>query len=121
MASSKVNVEALYAALDQKRERLEISWRDLAKLVDVSPSTLSRIRNGDARPSVEAFASLTEWLGMSPERFITSDAPVEEPDLGAQLAPLLRARKDLTPKEVRYLEDVFSAAWNFVKAEHESE
>jgi len=121
MASSKVNVEALYAALDQKRDRRKISWRDLAKEVNVSPSTLSRIRHGDARPSVEAFASLTEWLGMSPESFISSDTPVEEPDLAAQLAPLLRARKDLSAKEIRYLEDVFNAAWNFVMAEHESE
>ncbi|HUX05627.1 MAG TPA: helix-turn-helix transcriptional regulator [Acidimicrobiales bacterium] len=121
MASSKVNVDALYAALDLKRERRQISWRELAKEAHVSPSTLSRIRNGDARPSVEAYASLTEWLGMSPDSFINSDATAEAPDLSAQLAPLLRARKDLSPSEIRYLEDVFNAAVNFVMAEHDSE
>lgn len=120
MASTRVNVDALYAALDQERQQRRISWRELAKEANVSPSTLSRIRNGAARPSVEAFASLTGWLGVSSEQFISSSAPTKDPDLVTQLAPLLRARKDLSSKEIGYLEDVIKAAMKFVKAERGS-
>lgn len=117
MASTMVNIEALYAALDRERDKRHISWRELAKEAKLSPSTLSRIRNGDARPSVEAFAALTKWLGASSEDFLRRDPDKREPELETQLTALLRARSDLDAQQVRALEDVISAAVKLVKAQ----
>ena len=110
MARAHLDVVALHAALDKERQSRGLSWRSLAKAAGVSPSTLSRMANGH-RPDVDAFAALTSWLGVSPETYLVSEITNQtQPDLMTELAPLLRARKDLKPKDVEYLEDLIGAA-----------
>jgi transcriptional regulator with XRE-family HTH domain len=111
MNQARLNVAALYASLEAQRVASGLSWRQLAKEVGISPSTFSRMANG-LRPDVDAFASLTRWLAMPAEAFITEGGNDDrvEPELVAQLAPLLRARTDLDDKDVRYLEDLIGAA-----------
>ncbi len=110
MARARLDVAALYAALDKERQARGLSWRSLAKAAGVSPSTLSRMANGQ-RPDVDAFAALTSWLGVPPETYLVSEIENQtQPDLMTELAPLLRARKDLQPKDVEYLEDLIGAA-----------
>ena len=114
MARTRVNVPALYAALDASREGRGISWRQLAKEIEVSPSTLSRLAN-DLKPDVNAFAAMLQWLGMDASAFMVEhdDSQAEsrtEPDLLAELAPLLRARKDLDGEDVRHLEELIGSA-----------
>ena len=117
-----VDVKSLHAALDKARESRGLSWRQLAKDIGVSASTLSRMAN-NLKPDVSAFAAMTTWLKMPAEDFYVggaTDTGVEEPDLVAQLVPLLRARKDLTTKDVEYLEEVIGAAAKRFRAESES-
>ncbi|MER7966875.1 MULTISPECIES: helix-turn-helix domain-containing protein [Streptomyces] len=115
MARTRVNVSALYAALDAAKNEKQLSWRQLAAEVGVSPSTMTRMANGN-RPDVDAFAALVRWLGMPAETFMVDPededqkARPEEPELMAQLAPLLRARSDLGVEDVKYLEEVIGAA-----------
>lgn len=105
-----VDVKSLHAALDHAREEKKMSWRQLAKELDVSASTLSRMVNG-LKPDVSAFAAMTTWLRMPAESFYrVSSSNEEEPELVAQLAPLLRARKDLNEKDVEYLEELIGGA-----------
>jgi transcriptional regulator with XRE-family HTH domain len=117
MPHGQLDVAALHAALDAERRARDMSWRQLAREVGVSPSTLTRLANGQ-RPDVDAFAALVHWLGMPAERFLSSDRPAApEPDLLTQLAPLLRARRDLTAEDVTYLEDLIAAAVRRFRAE----
>ncbi len=112
MPRSRIDVPALHAALDAARgSRGDLSWRQLAAEVGVSPSTMSRLANGH-RPDVDAFAALVRWLGMPAERFMLDDGGTEatKPELVAELAPLLRARSDLNPEDVQYLEELIGAA-----------
>lgn len=116
-----VDVKALYAALDAARQPRGLSWRQLAKEIGVSASTISRMAGG-LKPDVTAFAAMTTWLRMPAEDFyVGAEAePSEEPDLLAQLVPLLRARKDLNAGDVAYLEEVIGAATRRFRAERES-
>lgn len=118
MATTKIDVRGLYAALDAQRSELGWSWRQLAKEAGVSPSLLSRLGNGD-RPDANGFATLVRWLNMRAEQFMIDDATIDrpEPELVTQLAPLLRARKDLTDEDVTYLEDIIRATVRRVKAQ----
>jgi len=106
-----VDVKALHAALDAARTEKGLSWRQLAKELDISASTISRMANG-LKPDVTAFAAMTSWLRMPAEDFYRGPgtAADEEPELVAALAPLLRARKDLSEQDVAYLEDLIGAA-----------
>lgn len=119
MARTKIDVQALYAALDAERTARGWSWRQLAKEIGVSPSLLSRLGN-ELRPDADGFATLVRWLNMPAEQFmvdVDGDREREvEPDLVAQLAPLLRARQDLDDRDVEYLEEVIRATVRHVQA-----
>lgn len=122
MTRTRIDVRGLYAALDAERQSRGWSWRQLAKEIGVSPSLLSRLGN-DLRPDADGFATLVRWLNMPAEQFmIDSDArPTrqQEPDLVTQLAPLLRARHDLEPRDVAYLEEVIRATVRHARASRE--
>ncbi|CAN7268225.1 helix-turn-helix domain-containing protein [Knoellia sp. LjRoot47] len=114
MARTSIDVPALYSALDASRESRGMSWRQLAREIEVSPSTLSRLAN-DLKPDVNAFAAMLQWLRMDASAFMVghtddSDEAGLEPDLVAELAPLLRARKDLDGEDVRHLEELIGSA-----------
>jgi transcriptional regulator with XRE-family HTH domain len=122
MEGPSVDVLALHAALDAARTARGLSWRQLAKELGVSASTISRMANG-LRPDVTAFAAMTTWLNMSADDFIVGatrqDDP--EPELVAALAPLLRARRDLTETDVQYLEEIIGAAARRFESERASQ
>ncbi|MCM3556704.1 helix-turn-helix domain-containing protein [Janibacter melonis] len=120
MENASVDVQALHAALDATRTARGLSWRQLAKELGVSPSTISRMANG-LRPDVTAFAAMTTWLGMSADDFIVrpQDQQGVEPELVAAMAPLLRARRDLSPTDVQYLEEIIGAAARRFEAERQ--
>lgn len=113
-----VDVKALHAALDAARTEKGLSWRQLAGELGVSASTISRMANG-YRPDVTAFAVMTSWLRMPAESFYrgSDSSRCDEPELVASLAPLLRARRDLSEEDVAYLEDLIGAAARRFKAE----
>lgn len=53
--------EAFFDALDAKRQREGVSWRDVAREVGVTPSTFTRLSHG-ADPDMRTFALLVAWL-----------------------------------------------------------
>jgi transcriptional regulator with XRE-family HTH domain len=112
MAFTSVDVASLHAALDAARTTKQLSWRQLAGELDISPSTLSRLSNGYT-PDTAAFTSMVTWLKISAESFIKAGeehGEQEEPDLVAVLAPLLRARSDLKPADIEHLEQLIGSA-----------
>jgi transcriptional regulator with XRE-family HTH domain len=109
MAKTRINAPALQDALDQVRIERGLSWRQLAVEIGVTPSLLSRLRNG-YKPDAEGFMTLVHWLGIPAERFLLdSHEGARQPALMAELAPLLRARKDLSKDDVEYLQEVIQA------------
>lgn len=120
MPKAKINVEGLYGSLNAAREVRGWSWRQLAKEIGVSPSLLSRMANG-YRPDADGFATLVQWLGMPAERFMTMQSERPAPDLVAELAPLLRASKDLTKGDVAYLEEIIQATVRRVRSAREED
>ncbi|MDN4597589.1 helix-turn-helix domain-containing protein [Leifsonia virtsii] len=107
---TRIDVEGLYAALDATRRANGLSWRTLAKEVGVGPSLFSRMANG-YKPDADSFATIVDYLNLDANQFFTDrddNADREEPELVAQLAPLLRARKDLKEADVEYIEEIIS-------------
>ncbi len=121
MAKKMINTDLLYASLDAVRTERGLSWRSLASEIGVSPSLLSRLGNG-YKPDSDGFATLVAWLRMPAEQFFSGgddehDAPSDAPALMAQLVPLLRARKDLSDTDIKYLEQVIAATIEHAKAQ----
>lgn len=118
-----MNVKVLHDALDVAREEAGLSWRQLARELGVSASTISRMAQG-LKPDVSAFVAMTTWLRMPAEKFYVSNAAVDpnrpEPELVASLTPLLRARRDLSETDVEYLQEVIAAAARRFRSERDS-
>jgi len=119
MPRTTVSPTLLYSTLNAVRQERDLSWRSLAKEIGVSPSLLSRLGNG-LKPDADGFATIVAWLKVPAEQFFVEEgnpaAVGPEPDLMAQLAPLLRARKDLTDTDVDYLQRVIAATVDHVRA-----
>jgi transcriptional regulator with XRE-family HTH domain len=115
MPETTVDVIALYAALDAKRQKEGLSWRELAGDLKISPSTLTRMAQG-RRPDVDAFATLLRWLGMSADAFMRSTKKVnEEVNAIAMISSYLRADRNIDPKDAEALEDILKAAYRHMK------
>lgn len=112
MPETTVDMEALYAALDSKRKAARTSWRDVARELDISSSTFSRMAQG-RRPDVDAFATLLRWLEMPAEQFMRpkKDEAEEEPDPYAMVSSYLRSSRNVSAEEAEALEDIFRAAY----------
>jgi transcriptional regulator with XRE-family HTH domain len=113
VAGAHVDVSALYASLDEARIAKGLSWRELARQLGLSPSTMTRLGNKRS-PDVHAFMTMVRWLNMPAEDFLTDRDEAtqvrEDPELGAQLAPLLRARKDLDAEDIENLQALIRVA-----------
>jgi transcriptional regulator with XRE-family HTH domain len=58
-----LDVPELYRRLDVRRREQGLTWRQIAAQLDVSPSTFSRIADGN-RPDADALVSLLVWLDL---------------------------------------------------------
>jgi transcriptional regulator with XRE-family HTH domain len=78
----KVDVPALYDALDRARQQHGLSWRQLAAKTGVGPSTFTRMSGQSADRQVASldaatFATFVTWLRMPLESFIEGEFPDE--------------------------------------------
>jgi transcriptional regulator with XRE-family HTH domain len=113
MPETTVDVDALYAALDSKRKARETSWREIARELEISPSTFSRMAQG-RRPDVDTFATLLHWLRMPAESFMRSTHEgdgVTEGEPLAMVSSYLRSARNIEPEDAEALEEIFRAAY----------
>ena len=94
----RMDVYALFAALDAARMERNLRWWQVAEEAQVSQSTLTRLGQG-RRPDIDGALALTHWLGLPLETF-ERDAqgePTRQTPPLAEMVALLRADKTLTP------------------------
>lgn len=65
---TRIDSSALYRALEARRVRDGLSWRDVARRSGVSPALLTRLKGG-ASPDSEKLCALCDWLGESLDAF----------------------------------------------------
>src|SRR5687768_9441714 len=107
MPETVVDVGALYAALDAKRQAERRSWRDVAGHLGVSPSAFTRMAQGH-RPDVDTFATVVRWLGVPADAFMRPSRPPAAPDQPEQapapqplamVSTFLRSSPHIRPEE----------------------
>jgi transcriptional regulator with XRE-family HTH domain len=116
MPETTVDIGALYAAIDRKRQALKLSWRGLAAKLEITPSTFTRVAQG-LKPDVDTFATLIRWLGMPQESFLRPVGKhLEEADPVAMFSSYLRSAKNVTDEQAQALEDIMTAAFRHLNA-----
>ncbi|MBX3300532.1 MAG: helix-turn-helix transcriptional regulator [Acidobacteria bacterium] len=118
-SESMINTGELGKAIKRRREELGLSLRDLADVINVSASTLSRIENGTGRPDADNIARITQWLNMPVDRVMKSSGDSVEPvvyyphEATTEIVSAhLRADKNLTPETAEALSELFRVAYN---------
>lgn len=117
MPATVVDVDRLFNVLEDRVAADRISWRTAAGQIGVSPSLLSRLRNG-MRPDLDAYLRIVRWLGLSADDFLIENTPADarpEPELGTEINALLRARKDLSAEDKDMLAKVFRSSLEHVR------
>lgn len=118
MPKTIVDVEALYGALNTKRDRQDISWRELANQLELSPSTFTRMAQGQ-RPDIDAFTTLLDWLGMPAHKYtrmagetVSRSKKKDEPLV--EITTLLRSSKSIRRDEAEALNNIITAAFKSI-------
>jgi transcriptional regulator with XRE-family HTH domain len=104
---------AFFRALDGRRQTLGTTWRAVARDLDVSPSTFSRLSHG-RRPDVDTFAKLVDWLGLPADRFIVGRSTSKQAapaDPLVLLAAALQTDPSVSKRDAATLEDIFRVAY----------
>lgn len=109
MAQTRVDIAMLYAVLDVTLTQRGVSWRQAARQMGLSPSTLSRLGRGHS-PNIDAFVTMLQWLNLPASAF-TVDAgrrDTQRPTLAAELAAVLHSRDDLHQRETEHLQEIIA-------------
>jgi hypothetical protein len=79
--------------------------------------------NNGQRPDLDGFIALVQWLGSPAENFMVQEGDQaqerSQPAVEAELAPLLRARKDLDETEQTYLLEIVEATMRKIRADRQ--
>lgn len=124
MAKTQIDTDRLYAVLESRTIDENISWRQAALQIGVSPSLLSRLKYGQ-RPDLDGYASIVRWLRMSADDFIEvqGDAPDMDTEVSliTEISALIRKRRDLTEADKNYLENVTRASIDHIRLSRSAE
>ena len=106
------DTESFIAAIEANRAQKGMSWREVAREVELSPSTLTRLRQGSV-PDIETFARLCSWANVAPEGFIRSagdkEGDADGPLVG--ITALLRSDPALNVDDVEVMEAMIQATY----------
>jgi transcriptional regulator with XRE-family HTH domain len=108
----KVDLGALYNALDSKRRGEGLSWRELARQLEISPSVFTRLAQG-RRPELETYLTMVSWLGASAEDFVAGEKPSQDEaqETVAAISTYLRADRSLRPESAEAIESIVRTAY----------
>ena len=116
MPEATVDIEALFAALRRKRQAADLSWRDLAQHLAMSPSTFTRLAQG-RRPDIDTFVTLLHWLSMPADAFVRVDRKhQEEQEPLAVIASSLRFARNVRPEDAETIMDVVAVLYRRLTA-----
>lgn len=74
LETPRLNLAPLWKAIDKARAQQDLSLRQLAMHLGITPSTLTRIRQGK-RPDAEALAVLATWANVPLHELLAPDDP----------------------------------------------
>ena len=120
MPRNTVDVAALYASLDSRREGAGLTWRELGDELAITPSTFSRMASGK-RPDADTFATIVNWLGLPAETFLSGRRRGRNPRTGKPRQPgdplqdiTVLLRDTLPTREAEAMDHLIRAAYKVI-------
>nr|CAP47553.1 putative integron gene cassette protein [uncultured bacterium] len=69
LSMRRFDSNALYYAMNEKRQDRGMTWADISKEIHVSASTIRRTKAG-GRMEVDGMIAMVDWLGVPVETFV---------------------------------------------------
>jgi len=102
--------DRFFRAVDRRRADEGLSWRELARRMELSASTLSRLARGRT-PDLDTFLRLVAWLGEPAETFVAaSDASVRRDTL-SEIARALEDDPALATEDINAINQIVNVAY----------
>ena len=98
---------SFYAALDAARKADGLTWRQVAKRTDVSPSTLTRLSQG-RKADVDTIAALSSWAELDLNQFTGNR---HSRNYVREAASFIRQDPSLSAEEASALEQLLTATY----------
>jgi transcriptional regulator with XRE-family HTH domain len=105
---------AFFDAIEAKRKSEDLSWREVGRKLNLSPSTFSRLARG-RRPDVDTFFRLLAWLNRPAEQFVKGLPAQQSPDTLSSIRAILRADSAIPADGVDALEQVVRVVYRRLK------
>jgi transcriptional regulator with XRE-family HTH domain len=102
-----------YDAVESRRRVDNLSWRQLAAQLSLSPSTFSRLSQGK-RPDVDTFVKLLAWMDRPASDFVT-DTAVARTTSRDTVGAIAESRRDdptRTEENAGALEEIVRVAYH---------
>ena len=118
-----LDIDALYGALESKKNEQDLSWRRLAELLEITDHTVfTRMSRGQVPPA-GTLLTLSGWLGLPLEHFATGDvqSPDSRQDTLEAISGYLRADPSLAPESADAIASVLRAAYQQLSEQEEAE
>src|SRR5690349_13682568 len=91
---------AFFDAIEAKRGADNLSRREVGRILNLSPSTFSRLARG-RRPDVDTFFRILAWLNLPAEQFMKgTPAPPKSQNTLSTIRAILRADSNIPPEGV---------------------
>lgn len=107
-----------FAALERRRQAENLSWRQLGRQLDLSPSTFSRLARG-RRPDIETFIKLLAWLDVPAATFMLGATEASTQNSGqdtlAVIADALQSDPGIPKDAAGALEQLLRVAYSRVR------
>jgi len=108
------DTERFFGTVESRRKADGVSWRQLGRHLNLSPSTFSRLAKG-RKPDVETFLKILYWLNLPAETFMMrTDAPPSRSseDALSAIATALRRDPNLRREDVEPIEEIVRVAYS---------
>jgi len=93
--------------IKQIRELHNVSANKLSKSIGVDPSTISKIENGNANPSIELLDSICNYFNISlGDFFISTGSPIIPDELNELLVNARRLSKEQLLKLTEFIKSI---------------
>lgn len=105
-----IRTDELAERIRRKRQQENLTLREAAKQCEISIATLSRVEKGST-PDLDTLVALTKWLELPIEHFLEEYSPPKEESVPDIVEAHLRADKNLSPRTVKALAEMFRLAY----------
>lgn len=109
------DADAFYVALDLQRTARQLTWKQVAVEAGISPSTLTRMKQGK-RPDVDSMAALAAWAGLDVDDYVASGDRGEAASM-PRISALLRADPHLSPESATAIEELLRMTYERLRGD----